>query len=193
MLGRSLQIAVTSWSEEGWVCNLTVSPVGWGVRGTAQLRQTWWGGAGLCCMLLSAQPLWLLGKNGSFPSHGLIMRTVKLCRNRAYSLVCVPSCLLKGRRFDKPSSLSALLDALQDPWAASLWERPLPGSWLVQYSGGLNPAYRQPPIWHSSLSFWPLFKYISMWIATLWKVVVLLSWKTGTSCFVPLWTLFRVP
>lgn len=127
-------------------------------------------------MLLSAQPLWLLGKNGSFPSHGLIMRTVKLCRNRAYSLVCVPSCLVKGRRFDKPSSLSALLDALQDPWAASLWERPLPGSWLVQYSGGLNPAYRQPPIWHSSLSFWPLFKYISMWIATLWKVVVVENW-----------------
>lgn len=43
-------MAVTSWKLEGWVCNLTVSPGV--VRGTAQLRQTWWRGGGLCCLSL---------------------------------------------------------------------------------------------------------------------------------------------
>lgn len=128
-----------------------LSPVGWGVRGTAQTRPARWRGRVSVACHWDSQPLWLLWENGSVPSNGVIMRTVKLWRSKAFSPVCVPSSLEKGRRSDKSSSLSALPEALQAPWAASLWEGPLPGPRLLQYRGGLNPAYSQPPCWHSSL------------------------------------------
>ena len=128
-----------------------LSPVGWGVRGTAQTRLAWWRGRVSVACPWDSQPLWLLWENGSIPSHGVIMRTVKLWRSKAFSPMCVPSGLEKGRRSDKPSSLSALPEALQAPWAASFWEGPLPGPWLLRYRGGLNPGYSQPPCWHSSL------------------------------------------
>lgn len=62
------------WSEEGQMCNLTTCPMGQGDEHTGSPGGLW--------LHISAMPPGLR-KNGSFPSRGVIARTVQFGKNKA--------------------------------------------------------------------------------------------------------------
>lgn len=136
-------------------------------------------------MSLHTIPLGLLWKNGSFPS----CENCKVLEEQKHTLEHVPSWLVKRREANQLSSQFSHISKIpggqpRGGGSAMAWTSPM--QWCLklslQWASNLAQQF---------LSFRPLFKYISMWITTIWKIFC--CGKLGQAALFPCRCYLRVP